>query len=259
MRPASADLRLACACSTAASCDAIWRPIRSMVACWVAIRARRVHRDLVVAVVDPEDHVAGMHQRIVARQDRGDMARDARTEHGVVGADIGIIGGDEEAANQRVIARRSAAGERQQRDHADEDEALLAGLCRSSRRNTRRRRWRRRLVHRGRLAGPAPAFFGGTGAQLIGQRGRCLGTNSRRRPGRARNGRCARPGLSLRPQRPPHYKLTRYARRRSRPIPYRLVPKVSLTERFGQGIVNNINWPVTLSGTFPVLNSFARP
>ena len=56
---ASAETSCALACSTALSSAVTWRPMRSMVACWVAIlRARGIDRDAVVAVVDAEDDVA---------------------------------------------------------------------------------------------------------------------------------------------------------------------------------------------------------
>ena len=56
--------------------------------------ARGIHRDTIVAVVDLEDHLAGVDQRVVAGEDRRDMAGHARAERGVVGAHIGVVGRD---------------------------------------------------------------------------------------------------------------------------------------------------------------------
>ena len=72
---ASAETSCALACSTALSSAVTCRPMRSMVACWVAIlRARGIDRDAIVAVVDPEDHVARTDNRVVGGQDRRDVA-----------------------------------------------------------------------------------------------------------------------------------------------------------------------------------------
>ena len=65
---ASAEASCALACSAALSSAVTWRPMRSIVACWVAILLRAaIHRDAIVAVIDPEDHLAGANDRIVAR------------------------------------------------------------------------------------------------------------------------------------------------------------------------------------------------
>ena len=88
--------------------------------------ARGVDRDAIIAVVDPENHVAGANDRVVAGQDRRDMARDPRAEHGVVGADIGVVGRDVEPPDQNEIDAVADRGQRQQSEHAHHDEFALA-------------------------------------------------------------------------------------------------------------------------------------
>ena len=128
---ASAEASCALACSTALSSAVTWRPMRSMVACWVAILAARgIHRDAIVAVIDPENHVAGANDRIVAGQDCRDMARDPGAERGVVGANVSVVGRDIEAPDQDVVDAVTDRGEREQCEHADHDEFALARFCR---------------------------------------------------------------------------------------------------------------------------------
>jgi hypothetical protein len=87
-----------------------------MVACWVAI----------VAVVDPEDHVALADHDVVAGKDGRDVAGHPGAERGVVGAHIGVIGGDVEASDQNVVHAVAGRGECQQRADADQDPFPLA-------------------------------------------------------------------------------------------------------------------------------------
>jgi len=147
---------LACACSTAET-------------------------DFVVAVVDPEDHVPLAHQSVVAGEDRRDMARHARAENRVVGADIGIVGGNIEASDQRVIDAVAATCQREQRDNAHQHLSALAGFPRGGRHCHHGIRgpggFDRRFVggRRGwRLRGPTPGFFGEVRAKLLGNRSRSL-------------------------------------------------------------------------------------
>src|SRR5439155_23413561 len=46
--------------------------------------ARGVRRDPIVAVIDLENDIAGMDQRVVARKDRGDMTGHPRAQHRVI-------------------------------------------------------------------------------------------------------------------------------------------------------------------------------
>ncbi|MGY4512734.1 hypothetical protein ACVIN2_006188 [Bradyrhizobium sp. USDA 3650] len=145
-----------------------------------------VDRDLVVAVVDAEDDVAGAHCRVVAGEDRGDVAGNARAQHGVVGADIGVVGRDVEAADQGVIAGIARGRERQHQPYSHHHEFALAGLRRAGGGG---RVWGcGRLVGHGllrRLVGAALGFLGHMRAQLLGESHRRLGgsvtTRGRRR------------------------------------------------------------------------------
>ena len=135
--------------------------------------ARGIHRDLVVAVVNFEDDIAGMNDRIVGRQDRRDMARHPRAERGVVGADIGVVGRDIEAADQKIIGAIADGRERQQSEHAHHDEFALARLGGGrlvGRFGRRRSRSLGRRTGR-RIRGAAPGFFRDVGPQLIRQLG----------------------------------------------------------------------------------------
>ena len=114
--------------------------------------ARGIDRDAIIAVVDPEDHVAGPHHHVVAGKDGRDVARDPRAERGVVGADIGVVGGDEKASDQKIMHAIARGGEREQRADADQDQFALAGFRRRGTGSTPARRPARRWP-----AGPAPA------------------------------------------------------------------------------------------------------
>ena len=109
-RPASAEASCALACSTALSMrgDLAADPVDGGLL-GRDPGARGIDRDAIVAVVDPEDHVAGLHHDVVAGQDRRDVAGHPRAERGVVGAHIGVVGGDEEAADQNIMHAVAAA------------------------------------------------------------------------------------------------------------------------------------------------------
>ena len=203
---ASAEASCALACSTALSSAATWRPMRSMVACWVAILVRaRIHRDPVVAVVDLEDHVTGANDRIVGGNDRRDMAGDPRAERGVVGAHIGVVGRDIEASDEGVVDAVADGGERQQSDHTHHHEFRACRISARPAGGIGRRRGR--LVGRRRarrVSRPAPGFFRNVRSKLVRQLGGASRAASpsvvsglRQPPALA--GRRVRPGLSLRP------------------------------------------------------------
>ena len=107
--------------------------------------ARGVNRDAIIAVVDPEDHLAGPDHRIVAGQDGSNMARHPGAERGVVGAHIGVVGADEEPPDQKIMHAIGCGGEREQRHDADQHRSAPAGFR------------RRRLAHGdGRRIGRGP-------------------------------------------------------------------------------------------------------
>jgi len=66
-------------------------------------RARGVDGELVVAVVDGGDHVAGMDVGVVGDGNAGDITGDLGGQRRVVGLHIGVIGRDGEAPNRRII------------------------------------------------------------------------------------------------------------------------------------------------------------
>ena len=61
---------------------------------------RRIHREPVVAIIDARNDVTGMDKGIVFNIDRSEIARDLRCQRGVMRADIGIIGGNDELADR---------------------------------------------------------------------------------------------------------------------------------------------------------------
>ena len=60
-------------------------------------------RDHEVAVVDPRQHLAGLDVLVVADQHLGQVARDLWRDGRVVSLYIGIVGGDEKAADGPVV------------------------------------------------------------------------------------------------------------------------------------------------------------
>ena len=140
--------------------------------------ARGVHRDAIIAVVDPEDHVAGVDHGVVAGKDRGDVARHPRAERGVVGAHIGVVGGNVEASDQHIVEAIACRGERDQRDEPHQDQPAFArfrrGACSGRRRS--RRPLDRRLFDRGacrRLGVATRGLIGKMRPKLLGK-SRCV-------------------------------------------------------------------------------------
>ena len=88
------------------------------------LRARDVDRDAVIAVVDPEDHVALADHDVVAGNDGRDVTGHPGAERGVVGAHIGVIGGDAKASDHNVIHAVAGRGEREQRADTHQDHSL---------------------------------------------------------------------------------------------------------------------------------------
>jgi hypothetical protein len=138
--------------------------------------AGRVDGDLVVAIVDPEDHFALAHHRVVAGRDRRNVAGDARAEDGVVGADIGIVGRDVEPPDQRVIDAVACRSQRKQREDADQHDLALGRFwrggiaCRGGRGRGIGRGGRLVDGRRGRrLRAAALGLLGDMGAELLGQ------------------------------------------------------------------------------------------
>ena len=75
-----------------------------------------VERDLEVAVVDPGQHLAGLHMLVIADQDPIEVAGNLRRDGGVVGLHIGVIGGDQKVPDGPVIlAIPGRAGQHGQR------------------------------------------------------------------------------------------------------------------------------------------------
>ena len=170
--------------------------------------ARGIHRDAIVAVVDPEDHVAGLHHGIVAGKDRRDVARHPGAERGVVGAHIGVVGRDEKASDQKIMhaigSRRRARAARRRPIRTslrlpDFGAARLAAAAGAAARLVDGR-----LVVR-RLGGAArDDVFGEMRAKRLGRDRGSVARGVIRLPYPAPDEGCGRPGLSLRPSRPPH-------------------------------------------------------
>ena len=168
------------------------------------LAARGIDRDAIVAVVDPEDHVAGAHHGVVAGKDRRDVAGHPRAERGVVGAHIGVVGRDVEAADQNVVHAVAGGGEREQRDRRPSEPVCACPISA-----------RRLAATAGAPAGLSVAgqpALRRSGAQRLSEtweRGWSAELRKRRartafRRIRLRHEGYVRPGLSLRPLRPPH-------------------------------------------------------
>jgi hypothetical protein len=83
--------------------------------------ARQVGGEAIVAVVDAGDHVAGANLRILLDQKPRDIARDLRAQCRGVGADIGVVGGNQEAARRRIVETEPGGGKHRscRRNHQD--------------------------------------------------------------------------------------------------------------------------------------------
>ena len=103
---------------------------------------RRVGGELVVAVVDGGDHVAGTDGRIVLDRDAGDIAGDLRRQRRVVGAHIGVVGRDHVTAADPPFDAKGAAGDNGDGGRGGNQRALIEtkakpvrrGFCAAGRR-----------------------------------------------------------------------------------------------------------------------------
>ena len=76
----------------------IWRAKRAMVAsCGADARPRRVDGVLIVAVVDRSEQIALVDDLVVDHRNRGQVAHRLGGDDRGVGADIGVVGRDQEA------------------------------------------------------------------------------------------------------------------------------------------------------------------
>ena len=102
-----------------------------------------IERDLEVAVVDPRQHLAGLHALVVAGQHFVKIAGDLRRDRGVVGLHVGVIGGDQETADRPVVPTvPGCAGQQRDRGSRHQEPPKLApfrGFCRSRRGGRHRR------------------------------------------------------------------------------------------------------------------------
>ena len=88
--------------------------------------ARRINRELIVAVVDGGDHVAGVNVGVVLDGNRGEIAGDLGGERRVVRSHVGIVGRDHEPADRPpVVAVGPTSPERQQRERDECEPAQL--------------------------------------------------------------------------------------------------------------------------------------
>jgi len=74
------------------------------------VGVRLVERDLIVAVVDAGEDLAGFDGFIVANKNLDEIARDFRGDRRVVGLDIGVVRRDMEASDRPVIPTEISAG-----------------------------------------------------------------------------------------------------------------------------------------------------
>ena len=132
------------------------------------------------------------------------MAGDARAEHGVVGAHIGVVGRDVEAADQHVIARHSLPPRAPAaRPTPIIDEFALAGFRRGGGAGAAAAAGLSVAGCSGASPDGARGLFGHMSAELLGQ---SCGRRARTSPSAASPAPAedrVQPGLSLRPFRPP--------------------------------------------------------
>ena len=96
-------------------------------------RPGRVDRVLIVAVVDRSEQVALVHDLVVNHGNRGEMAHRLGGDDRGVGADIGVVGRDEETSlDEIVVGRFAAIAERGQNQNRDDEPAKPGALSRSS-------------------------------------------------------------------------------------------------------------------------------
>jgi hypothetical protein len=100
-------------------------------------------RDAIVAVIEPEQHVARLDVLVLLDRHGGDIACQFGRDIGDVGLDIGVVGADHEAAvDPIVVAVIAAGGERHQADdrqHEAARGALFLGRLRLTIPGLRRR------------------------------------------------------------------------------------------------------------------------
>ena len=96
-----------------------------------------IERDLEVAVVDPRQHLAGLHMLVIADENLIEVAGDFRGNRRVVGLHIGVIGRDQEATHRPVIpAIPGRGGEQRGGDSSQQrttDSIFFRGLLQGDR------------------------------------------------------------------------------------------------------------------------------
>ncbi len=113
-----------------------------------------VDRVAIVAVVEPDEQVARMDEGVVGDRDLGDVAGDFGRDDRRIGADIGVVGADEEAPfDEPIIGEIAAIAQRGDHDDGQNEAARRAGNARGGRRGgglaRDRRRDRRMFPRRG--------------------------------------------------------------------------------------------------------------
>ena len=84
---------------------------------------------LIVAVVELDQQLAGVHELVVADQDPGDEPGDMRRERGDVAADIGVVGGFDKPTDPPPIpAVPGSSGGGDQPDEGERQTAVDARL-----------------------------------------------------------------------------------------------------------------------------------
>ena len=122
-----------------------------------------VDREAVVAVVDARQQIAGVDLLVLGDRNFDDVAGDLGGDDGRIGADIGVVGRDEEAPlDEPVVAPVDAVAERGQGDERQDEAARRARAAGGGGRRAARRRLGRiaadrrdlsRFAHRRERAG----------------------------------------------------------------------------------------------------------
>ena len=83
-----------------------------------------VERNLIIAVVDPREDLAGLHGLVVAHENSRDISRHLWGDRGAVGLDVGIVRRNLEAAHGPVVP--AEMGGSRERDKAGPCQKQLA-------------------------------------------------------------------------------------------------------------------------------------
>ncbi len=105
-------------------------------------RPGRVEGVLIVAIVDRSEQVALVDDLVVHHRNRGQVAHRLGGDDRGVGADISVVGRDQEPSRDEIVVSRFAAVTEPSEDQHGHDESAQAGSLGRSRLSRHAGRWR---------------------------------------------------------------------------------------------------------------------